>query len=86
MCIRNAYVSVAVTVPTVTSRYHGTISEISKVTRNKRRLRHIHVNTVFCNMLKPRIAFNVLLRMYVCMHVYTLLPDYHERLVDRRST
>jgi hypothetical protein len=27
----------------VTSRYHGAVREISKVTRNKRRLRHIHV-------------------------------------------
>jgi hypothetical protein len=55
MCIRNAYVSIAVNVPAVTSRYHGTldltwyarfitIREISKVTRNTRRLRHIHVN------------------------------------------
>jgi hypothetical protein len=54
MCTRNAYVSVAVNVPAVTSRYHGTrdlrryarfmtVREISKVTRNKRRLRHIHV-------------------------------------------
>jgi hypothetical protein len=51
MCIRNAYVSVAVIVPAVTSRYHGTrdfarfitVGEISKFTRNKRRLRHIHV-------------------------------------------
>jgi hypothetical protein len=43
MCIRNAYVSVAVNVPAVTSRHHGTVREISKVTRNKRRLKHIHV-------------------------------------------
>jgi hypothetical protein len=33
----------AVNVPGVTSRYHGTVHEISKVTQNKRRLRHIHV-------------------------------------------
>jgi hypothetical protein len=32
----------AVNVPAVTS-YHGAVREISKVTRNKRRLRHIHV-------------------------------------------
>jgi hypothetical protein len=37
------HVSVAVKVPAVTSRYHGTVREISKVTQNKRRLRHIHV-------------------------------------------
>jgi non-homologous end joining protein Ku len=43
MYIRNAYVLVAVNVPAVTSRYHGAVREISKVTRNKRRLRHIHV-------------------------------------------
>jgi hypothetical protein len=46
MCIRNAYVSVAVTVPAVTSRYHSTVREISKVTRNKRRLIHIHVKSL----------------------------------------
>jgi hypothetical protein len=52
MCIRNEYVSVAVNVPAVTSRYRGTreyarfitVREISKVTRNKRRQRHMHVN------------------------------------------
>jgi hypothetical protein len=52
MCIRNAYVSVAVNVPAVTSQYRGTreyarfitVREISKVTQNKRRQRHIHVN------------------------------------------
>jgi hypothetical protein len=33
MCIRNAYVSVAVNIPAVTSRYHGTVREISKVTQ-----------------------------------------------------
>jgi hypothetical protein len=33
MCIRNAYVSVAVNVPAVTSRYHVTVRDISKVTR-----------------------------------------------------
>jgi hypothetical protein len=43
MRLRNAYVSVAVNVPAVTSRYHGAVREISKVTRNKCRLRHIHV-------------------------------------------
>jgi hypothetical protein len=43
MHIRNAYVSVAVNVLAVTSRYHGTVPEISKVTQNKWRLRHIHV-------------------------------------------
>jgi hypothetical protein len=51
MCIRNAYVSVAVNGSAVTSRYQGTrdfwrfitVREISKFTRNKRRLRHIHV-------------------------------------------
>jgi hypothetical protein len=60
MCIRNAYVSVTVNVSAVTSRYYGTrdlsryarfmtVREISKVTRNKRRLRHIHVkNTMMC--------------------------------------
>jgi hypothetical protein len=37
----------AVNVPGVTSRYHGTLREISKVTRNKRRLRHIHVNIIY---------------------------------------
>jgi hypothetical protein len=45
MCIRNAYVSVAVNFPAVTSRYHGTVREISQVTRNKRRLRHTHVKS-----------------------------------------
>jgi hypothetical protein len=48
MCIRNAYVSVTVNVPAVTSGYCGTreyarfitVREISKVTRNKRRQRH----------------------------------------------
>jgi hypothetical protein len=51
MCIRNAYVSVAVNVPGVTSRYRGTreyarfitVCEISKVTRNKPHQRDIYV-------------------------------------------
>jgi hypothetical protein len=38
----------AVNVTAVTSRYHGAVREISNVTRNKRRLRHIHVNNKYC--------------------------------------
>jgi hypothetical protein len=34
----------------VTSRYHGTVREISKVTQNKRRLRHVHVNSKLINV------------------------------------
>jgi hypothetical protein len=37
------HVLVAVNVPAVTSRYHGAVRAISKVTRNKRLLTHIHV-------------------------------------------
>jgi hypothetical protein len=47
ICIRIAYVSVAVNVPAVTPRYHGTVQKISKVTWNKRRLRHIHVKKIY---------------------------------------
>jgi hypothetical protein len=37
------HVSVAVKFPAVTSRYHGAVREISKVTRNERGLKHTHV-------------------------------------------
>jgi hypothetical protein len=80
MCIRNAYVSVAVNVPAVTSRYHGTVREISKVTRNKRRLRHIHVKTCYL-----RILTNTVDKVYALLNPDSILVTEHKRTLCLRQ-
>jgi hypothetical protein len=76
MCIRNAYVSVAVNVPAVTSRYRGTqeyarfimVGEISKVTRNKRRQRHVHVK-MLCYYYYYYYYYSRLRRLFKITHL-----------------